>query len=146
MPPTQDQVQAVFSLAQQYEDVAQNIFEFAQQQLENDPTTFNQVYKNYLTIMQKAQDMYYSVSHAETTVVASGDDIKAIASATKKLKDSLSALNAAQKAITVSLKALAVVGTVTAAIVDPTHVSAGAAVSAISDFVTSLAGGGGGGA
>jgi hypothetical protein len=137
-PPTKQQIDAVFALAQTYEDIAQKVFAFAQQQLSNDQPAFNQVYRNYLTIMQKAQDMYYSVSHAEAVAVASSTDIEAIGQATKKLQDSLSKLTKTQKAIALSLSTVTVIGTVAAAIVDPTHVSAGAAVGAIGDLVASL--------
>ncbi len=141
-PPTRAQIDAIFALAQRYEEVAQEIFAFAQHQLSHDQPAFNEVYKNYLSIMQRAHEMYYSVSHARAATAASGVDIRKIDDATNALQAALSALTNEQKAVDLSLEALAVVGTVAAAIVDPRHVSATAAVGAIGDFAANLGGAG----
>lgn len=140
-PSTRAQIDAAFEVAQRYEEVAQEIFAFAQHQLSNDQPTFNEVYKNYLSIMQRAHDMYYSVSNARAVGAASSADIQRIGVATNALQTALSGLTNEHQAIDVSLEALSVAGTVAAAIADPKHVAAASALDAIGDLVASLNGG-----
>ena len=134
---TPEQIQAAFDLARQYESIADSIFAYAKDHLAEDRDHFDQLYRQALSIDQKAHDLYAGIASAETAATAA--DIQQIGAATKLLEAAAKTIADVDGAVSVGLGVVAVIGTVTAAVLDPTHVSAAVAVGAIGELVGSLA-------
>ena len=129
--PTQDEIQKILDLGHKYELIAANTFSRAQKQCKHGSPKFNQAYHDYVSTMHNVQDMYYKMAHDLTQSVVSGEDLNKIVGATQDLQDKLDQLQGIESGIAISLDILSVAVTVTAAVVDPTHLSAGAAVVAV---------------
>lgn len=135
-------VDSIFRLAQAYEETAGEIIDLALAQQRAgllSQSEFNQVYQDYMSIMQRARDMYYGASHQLAQSIATEADVAALSTATDDLKKTLTGLQTTEKAISIALKVLTVVGTVAAAVLDPTHVSVAAAAASIATAAQGIA-------
>lgn len=137
-----DDLDSVLQLANLYGDVSDAIIGIATAQQKAGTITmveFNQAFQDGMAIRQRGVDMFASASHQLARTIASDADIAALTTATTGLKSQLIKLQTTETAIAVALKVLTALGTVAAAIVDPTHVTAGAALGAVAAAAQGIA-------
>jgi hypothetical protein len=97
---------------------------------------FNHLFGDYLAILQKAVDVNNAAAHGLAEGIR--PVLEAVESASTQLERKLAALTRTEDLISVSVKLLAAMGAVAAAVFAPTPATAAAAAAAIGDAVSSV--------
>lgn len=138
-----DALAEVLALAQGCEDVARAALGVGQRLLRDKAITqdtFDKVFQDYSTAMQKARDMYYQASHGLAQDIASAADLKELVAQTAALHRSLARLEKTEHVLTISFSVVTAVAAFAGAVITPSAVTVAAAYAAAKSLKQTIGG------
>jgi hypothetical protein len=132
-------IKAAQDLGGLLEEIADATFELAVQEHPYGTPEYSQAMGDYQLATAKVQHLYYVLAHHLTDEIMARPDLDQLTEATRGIRDHLATLQKVEGAVGIVLDVATVVGTVTATVVDPTHLSALGAVKAVADLGLAIA-------